>query len=106
MRRLERVVVVLVTAAGAAFAADDDAGRRLATTTCASCHGANGLSVRPDAPNLAGQPADYLAAQLRAYRAGTRRNEVMSVVAKPLTDEQVAALAAWFAAIRVEATPP
>ena len=82
---------------------DPGATRALA---CAGCHGADGLSVRPDAPNLAGQPAIYLAAQLRAYRAGVRRHEVMSLVARDLSDEDIARLAAWFAAIHVEATPP
>jgi cytochrome c553 len=62
--------------------------------------------VAPDAPNLAGQPALYLAAQLRAYRGGTRKHEVMTLMAKPLSDADIANLAAWFASIKVEATAP
>ena len=64
------------------------------------------MSVAPDAPNLAGSPASYLASQLRAYRSGMRKHEVMSLMAKPLTDDDIAQLAAWFAAIRVEAKAP
>jgi cytochrome c553 len=60
----------------------------------------------PDAPNLAGQPALYVAAQLRAFRSGERRHEVMNVIAKPLTDDDIDALAAWFASIRIDAQPP
>lgn len=97
--------VALLLGAGAARADDVDAGRAKAQA-CAVCHGPLGISVAPDAPNLAGQPAIYLAAQLRAYRSGARRHEVMNVMAKPLADADIAALAAWYAAIRVEAQPP
>jgi cytochrome c553 len=70
--------------------------------TCAPCHGASGISVQPDAPNLAGQPAVYLVAQLRAYRGGTRTSQVMNVIAKPLSDEDIVQLAEWFSSIEVE----
>lgn len=98
-------LVALVAASGAARADELDAGRAKAQA-CAVCHGPLGLAVAPDAPNLAGQPAIYLAAQLRAYRSGARKHEVMSLMARPLSDEDIASLAAWFSAIRVEATPP
>lgn len=89
----------------AAHAQDAALGRQKATA-CAVCHGPLGISVTPDAPNLAGQPALYVAAQLRAYRGGTRKHEVMAVLAKTLTDDEISHLAAWFASIRVEAQAP
>ena len=73
---------------------------------CAVCHGEFGISVAPNAPNLAGQPAVYLAEQLKAYRSGKRSDETMSVVAKALTDADIADLTAWFASIAIEAKPP
>jgi cytochrome c553 len=88
-----------------ATAGDPQAGRAKAAA-CAVCHGPAGLSTLPNAPNLAGQPAVYVEEQLRSFRSGRRRHEVMNVVAKPLSDADIADLAAWFAAIRVEATPP
>ena len=88
-----------------AAAADARAGRAKAAA-CAICHGQNGLSTLPNAPHLAGQPAIYLEEQLKAYRSGQRRNEVMAVIARPLSDEDIANLAAWYASIKVEATPP
>lgn len=88
-----------------ARAADLDAGRAKAQA-CAMCHGPLGLAVAPETPHLAGQPAGYLEAQLKAYRGGTRRHEVMSLMARPLSDDDIALLAAWFSAIRVEATAP
>jgi len=65
-----------------------------------------GISTAPDAPNLAGQPAMYLAAQLRAYRSGERRHEVMAVMAKNLSNDDIAHLAAWFASIRIDVKAP
>ncbi|MDP1899772.1 MAG: c-type cytochrome [Rubrivivax sp.] len=94
----------LCGAAGPAAAQDAGAGRAKAQA-CTVCHGAVGLSTAPDAPHLAGQPAIYLAAQLRAYRSGERKHEVMAVVAKPLSDDDIRNLAAWFNSIRIEATP-
>jgi cytochrome c553 len=44
--------------------------------------------------------------QLRAYRSGERRHEIMAVIAKPLTDTDIADLAAWFSSIKVEAKAP
>ena len=64
-----------------AAAADARAGRAKAAA-CAICHGQNGLSTLPNAPHLAGQPAIYLEEQLKAYRSGQRRNEVMAVIAQ------------------------
>jgi cytochrome c553 len=84
-----------------AAAQDVAAGRRKAVA-CQACHGLDGLARLPDAPNLAGQPAGYLVRELRNYRAGTRRNEVMSLAAKSLTDEDIADLAAYYAAIEIE----
>ena len=88
-----------------AQAQDAQAGRQKAQA-CAVCHGPLGIASAPDAPNLAGQPEVYLAAQLRAYRDGARKHEVMSVMAKPLSDADIASLAAWFASIKVEAQAP
>lgn len=64
---------------------------------CRTCHGMDGIAKLMIAPNIAGEPASYLGAQLQAYRDGTRQNEMMAVVAKPLSDQDIADLAAWFA---------
>ena len=58
--------------------------------------------MAPDAPNLAGQVEPYLAAQLNAYRSGRRTHEVMTLMAKPLSDADIDNLAAWFSSIRIE----
>ena len=102
-------LVALAAPTGAAAqdtAGDARAGRRLAGGNCAACHGNDGIAVLPEAPSLAGQSAGYVAAQLRQYRSGERRNEQMTLVAAPLTDAQIGDLAAWYASIQVEATIP
>jgi len=99
------LALALAALAGTTTAADLAAGRQKAQA-CAVCHGPKGLSVAPDAPNLAGQPALYLGNQLRAYRGGARKHEVMTVMAKPLSDDDIQNLAAWFAAIQIEARLP
>jgi cytochrome c553 len=100
------VLALSILALSGAVHARDAAAGRLKAQACAVCHGPLGVSLAPDAPNLAGQPAIYLAAQLHAYRSGTRKHEVMAVMARPLTDDDIANLAAWFASIRIEAQAP
>jgi cytochrome c553 len=104
---VKAVALALLCAALPALAQQGnlEAGRRKAQA-CAVCHGQLGLATAPDAPNLAGQPVTYFVTQLRAYRSGARRHEVMAVIAKPLSDEDIADLASWFSAIQVEVKEP
>lgn len=102
---LPLAAALLSTCGSPALAGDPAAGRR-AAQACAVCHGELGLSEQPDAPNLAGQPEIYIAAQLRAYRAGERAHAVMSVVAQPLSDAQIDDLAAWFSSLEVSVKAP
>jgi len=89
-------------AATGASAADISAGKARAGSACAVCHGVLGLSTLPNAPSLAGQPEIYLAEQLKNYRSGKRTHEVMSVIAKPLSDQDIDNLAAWYASLQIE----
>jgi cytochrome c553 len=88
-----------------AEAGDVAAGRRKALQ-CQACHGLDGLSKLPDAPHLAGQPERYLVKSLDEYRKGRRNNEMMTLVVKDLSDQDIADLAAYYAAIEVAVTPP
>jgi cytochrome c553 len=60
----------------------------------------------PNAPHLAGQQAIYVNEQLRNYRSGKRQNEVMNMIAKQLTDSEIAQLAAWFSSVKVTVEAP
>ena len=102
MKRFALPLVALLAALAGSANADVAAGKARARA-CAVCHGPLGVSVAADAPNLAGQPERYLVEQLKAYRDGRRTHEVMSLMAKTLGDEDIVALAAWFASLQVEA---
>jgi cytochrome c553 len=81
--------------------ADPQAGRQKAQM-CATCHGPQGLATMPNTPHLAGQPEVYLSEQLKAYRGGKRTHDIMTLIAKPLTDADIADLAAWFSSLQIE----
>ncbi len=98
--RLLAAVCVLLAAAGASQAGDVKAGRAKAMM-CQACHGLDGLSKTPDAPNIAGQIEPYLVAQLQAFKSGARKNDAMSVIAPSLSDQDIEDVAAYFAAIEI-----
>ena len=88
-----------------AKSADARAGRAKAIA-CQACHGLDGLSKHPEAPNLAGQIENYLAKATTSYRTGERKNELMNIVARDLSDDDIANLAAFYAGIQIEVIPP
>ena len=77
-----------------------------APDACVSCHGADGLSVVLDAPNLAGEVNIYIDTQLKAFRNGKRTHEIMSVIAADLTDEEIREVADWYSKVQLEIEPP
>jgi len=95
-----------IASVGLARADGDAAAGRKKAAQCVACHGIDGLSKMPLAPNIAGSPAMYLEKQLKAFRDGARSDETMNVVVKPLSDADIANLAAWYSGIEVEVTLP
>ena len=87
--------------AGAAVAGDVKAGRAIADQKCGVCHGVDGIAKIAEAPNLAGQNERYLTEQLGAFKSGVRQNEMMSIVIQQLSDDDIANLAAYYAAIEI-----
>lgn len=80
-----------------AHAGSVEAGQAKAVT-CSACHGMDGNSANPDWPSLAGQHESYLTKALRSFRSGERQNVLMSAMALPLSDEDIADLSAYYAA--------
>ena len=99
-----RKILLLITAAllsvnaAAVFAGDAAAGKSK-SATCAACHGPNGISPNDMWPNLAGQKAGYLVAQMKAFRDGQRANPMMAPMAAPLSDADIDDLAAFYASL-------
>lgn len=85
---------------GVAPAPDPDSpGERLALPACVQCHGPGGIGVGDAFPAIAAQPADYITAQLRAWQAGTRKNdpiELMRHLSAKLSASEVKAVSEWF----------
>jgi len=89
--------------------AADSAGAVLATRgrwnsnvpACVQCHGPAGVGVGAHFPPLAGQPATYIVAQLKAWQQGARRNDplqLMQHLSSALSGQDIRAVAEWFAA--------
>ena len=89
-----------------AHAAGNVAAGKQKALQCQTCHGLDGLSKLPEAPHLAGQPEPYLVKSLNEYRKGARKDDMMSIVVQQLSDQDVADLAAFYAAIEVTVKVP
>lgn len=96
-------LIVILAVTQSAQAADIEAGERLAVTVCAACHGPSGVSVSDTIPNLAGQRARYIEAQLKFFKDGTRKEPgavslaaIMNAIAAQLSAKETVDVAAYF----------
>lgn len=90
---------LLMSVSGLAMAGGDAAAGKAKAAACSACHGANGVSASPMYPNLAGQHEQYLVKSLKAYKSGQRGDPTMKAMAAPLSDTDIANLAAHFAGL-------
>ena len=95
MKKIVIAALLCLALPAAAGSGDSDAGKKK-STTCAACHGANGVSASPDFPNLAGQYEDYLVKALSHYKNGKRKNPIMQGQVANLSDKDMLDLAAHF----------
>lgn len=91
---------LLLSSATLAHAAGDPAAGQAKAAVCAACHGVDGISMIPMYPNLKGQHAAYLVKQMKDFRSGARNDPVMSAQAKPLSDQDIENLAAYYASLK------
>lgn len=91
-------ILALSLFAVVSHAGDAEAGKAK-SVTCAACHGGTGISPVGTFPNLAGQKEEYLAAQITAFREGTRVSTQMAPMVSGLSDEDIANLAAYYASL-------
>ena len=99
------LAALVVTSSFAQAAGDSTAGRKV-MEQCQMCHGKDGLGKMSYTPNIAGQKYDYLVHALMAYKAGERKSQMMSLVVKKLNDEDIANVAAYYAAIKITVEVP
>jgi cytochrome c553 len=94
--------LVSLQANAASLVDGDAAAGKAKSTTCSACHGVEGNSANPEWPNLAGQNANYIVAQLKAFKPGEdgapalRSNPLMTSMAMPLSDQDMRDLAVYF----------
>jgi cytochrome c553 len=97
---MKKIAISLMLAAGlvaTAQAGDVEKGKQL-SASCAACHGADGNSVAPTFPKLAGLGERYIVKQLSDFKSGARNNPIMLGMAAGLNEEQMADLGAYFSA--------
>ena len=99
------LVALVVTSSFAQAAGDSIAGGKV-MVQCQSCHGKDGLGKMTYTPNIAGQKYDYLVHALMTYKAGERKSSMMSLAVKKLSDEDIANVAAYYAAIKITVEVP
>lgn len=89
--------LLMLLACGVVQAAETDSHLRVLAASCAACHGSNGNSVG-GTPVLAGLDAAHFKLQMKSFRSGERASTVMHHHAKGLTEDEIDALATYFAA--------
>ena len=81
--------------AGQAVIAGDAAAGKEKSASCAACHGMDGNSPAPNFPKLAGQGEGYIVKQLQDFKSGKRVDATMNAMAAPLSETDMADLAAF-----------
>jgi cytochrome c553 len=91
-----RIGIALLLAFGVAGLAHAQDAKTTAANVCAACHGADGNSLVPMFPTIAGLQENYIAKQLNDFISGKRKNDMMSPIAAQLKPEDVQPLAEYF----------
>ena len=97
MKKLAFAALVMFGAVSTVSAAGDAAAGKTKSMACAACHNADGNSMVPTFPKLAGQHAEYIAKQLADFKSGERKDPTMTGMAAPLSEQDMADLAAFYA---------
>src|SRR5882724_7929879 len=101
------VTLIALRPAGAAVGIQT-ASKPEGIESCEACHGVNGITPNPNIPNLAGQKAEYLVAQLKAFKSKDRKNDLMEAIAGQLSEAEMRDLAKYWngrSVVAVEGQP-
>jgi cytochrome c553 len=101
---LVAVATVVVLALRGAGAANESVAEK--AQLCSACHGEGGISQTENIPSLAGEPDQFIQWQLVFFRGGARKNEQMQPIAEQVSNEDIRALGAYFAALTPPKTAP
>ena len=92
-----KAIVFVALSAPLALHAQESAVARNLAATCANCHGTAGRSVTKEVIPLAGLPKEFIVSQMKAFKEGTRPATIMHQLAKGYSDQQIEAIANFFA---------
>ena len=92
-------IAVLLGFVSVVQAAGDVQAGKAKAASCGACHGANGQGVPPN-PALAGQSEAQLLQDMQDYKSGKRNNAIMKGLMGPLSDQDMANLAAYYASLK------
>jgi cytochrome c553 len=91
------LLAALMLASQSAFAQDPIEAK---AKVCAPCHGEAGIPIQKNIPVIWGQNAGYLIYQLRDFKSGARKNDIMSPIAATIDPADVSALATYFSKLK------
>ncbi|HHI94540.1 MAG TPA: cytochrome c [Gammaproteobacteria bacterium] len=100
MASLAMIIGITLTGVGNVYAKGSVKAGAVKARACQVCHGKGGKSTKETYPILAGQHAAYIRKQLRAFRAGTRKDPIMNGMAAPLSDQDIEDVAAFFSSTK------
>ena len=100
MVRLSLAALLMAVSFGSPVMAADVAAGNEKSVVCQGCHGADGISLSPEVPNLAGQKEEYLAKAIGDYRSGVRKNPIMGSMVGEVSDADAADIAAYFSSLK------
>ena len=100
---MKRLIVIFLLGfyfcTATAMAGGDITAGKEKSQTCVACHGENGVSATAQFPVIAGQYRDYLYQSLANYKAGKRKNPIMTGIVAALSDQDMQDLAAYYASL-------
>lgn len=96
-RKIAGAALALLSFAALPAVAGDPAVGKEKSTVCAACHGPDGNSPSPEFPRIGGQYEEYLYQALLDYKAGKRKNPIMTAQVENLSPADLGDLAAYFA---------
>lgn len=100
MKHILTSLILTLLSINIAVAASGDAGAgKTKAAACAACHGSDGIGSTDTYPNLAGQHSDYIVKQLKSFKSGYRKDPLMGSMAAPLSEQDMADIAAYFSAL-------
>ena len=79
--------------------ADENITGRTIGSACLGCHGAAGALETSIPPIIIGVPEEYIVSAMRAFRDDSRKSTIMGRIAKGYTDEEIVAVARYFAGL-------